>query len=438
MYAIAPYSDRPIFQINKHIGFDADVFEDDGVTIKEKGGGQGIDGKILSREIFEIDSLRPRILTFFVNSMGGDFEDGLDIFTAIAEAKTETECIIAGFAFSTSGWIPLAGDIVKCYDYSTWMCHLPYSTSKKGNNVLLDKVSDSIANIISHKSGRNGNPKKSPQEIKEMMKTKTYYDAQQLYDAGLINEVLNSSGEVKTFKNIEREKIVNEESIPEAKEQYIEYQKFFNKLVQKETIKIPVMAYGEKILNKLNLTEGSGDADVLEAIARIENKATIANREKVEAETKLSTFILEKETISNKLSEKEQLLNSEREAKAALQQKLDALEIKNADAEGRIAILNKEKEDAIFAEKEIKAKNLVKEYVGNGKIKNEEGVIKMWEDDAIANFDKTKMMLEMLSTNVAVPRPAAVLNMDGKTVDLGDGSDEAFRIRNREKRKVKG
>ena len=99
--------------LNQHIGFD----EEDG---------QGICGKTFSREFFEIDSLMPDMIVTYVNSMGGSVEEGFDIFNAIINAKSKTKSVISGFAYSTAGWCILASDVVEAYDYSTWMCHLPF------------------------------------------------------------------------------------------------------------------------------------------------------------------------------------------------------------------------------------------------------------------------------------------------------------------------
>src|ERR1017187_5746488 len=143
MYVIAPNSKNPIFQINQHIGFDDDKMEN-GVVV-EKGEGQGIDGRIFSREFFEVDSTSPDQITTYTNSMGGDVQQSLDMFTAISRSKSRTKGIIAGFAYSCSGWIPLASDVVEMTTNSRWMCHMPYNPE---NPEEKSDFMDSVVDII--------------------------------------------------------------------------------------------------------------------------------------------------------------------------------------------------------------------------------------------------------------------------------------------------
>src|ERR1022692_1632284 len=122
MYVIDQYGKKPIFQINQHIGFDDDVENEDGTI--EKGDGQGIDGRVFSKEFFETDILNPDCITLYVNTMGGNVQESLDMLTSVSRVKSKTHSIISGFAYSCGGWIPLGADVVDMNEHASWMCHL--------------------------------------------------------------------------------------------------------------------------------------------------------------------------------------------------------------------------------------------------------------------------------------------------------------------------
>ena len=198
MYVTNPESKKPIFQINQHIGDDKDVVDDSG-NIVQRGDGMGIDGMVFANEVLSFnDNSNVDELLFFVNSQGGDVQRSLDMFNAIARSSKKTRASITGFAFSCAGWIPMAADVVEMVEETgRWMCHMPYNPENpEEKSQFMDEVVDIISKTISSKSGRNGQPKKTQEEIKKLMKEKTYWDAERMLKEGLIDKITNASGKV--------------------------------------------------------------------------------------------------------------------------------------------------------------------------------------------------------------------------------------------------
>lgn len=420
MYVIDQYGKNPIFQINSHIGFDEDSKGENDEIIS--GEGQGIDGKIFSREFFETDALKPDSITVYTNSMGGDVQQSLDMFTAIARAKSRTKGIIAGFAYSCSGWIPLACDIVEMTNNSRWMCHMPYDpTNPEQKSDFLDTVVDIIATTISDKSGRNGKPKKTKEQILDMMKKKTYLTSEQMYNEGLIDKMVTPSG-----KLIKQEPYVsamyNSGNIDskQIKTFYKINQVALNQFLNNKTSK--KMSY-PKIVNRLNamkavnfsLTEDSDESEIIAAIARVENKLNAVNIEKVELSEKLdaaNSLTIDREKRLKEMESKAKDSETKAAEDKAAYDKM-CMNLENMEADNKVMkekIVNFEKDATTIdtANKKEKAKNLVAGYAIKFATENKEDrekVITMWEEKALNDFDGAKLLLDSIATRIKFPRP---------------------------------
>lgn len=399
-YTINPYGQTPVIQINNHIGYD----DEDG---------QGINGVLLAREVFELDSLEPKLLTFYVNCIGGDVKEGFDIFNAIARAKCKTKTVISGFAYSTGGWCTLSADIIEVYDHAIWMCHLPYNPNDPSKiSPLTENGARSIAKIIAGKSGRNGKKKLTPEDVLELMRKSTYFTPDELFEKGLIDRILTASGKVKRLENMATAEMV------EIKPLYTDYQVLFNKLItETETFNNNVMS---KLNNRLNIAADSGEQDQVEAIARLENKISQGKEDLKTANDKIVALGEEKVTLNNKVttleSEKAETLSNLNIATSRITA-LEA-ELKTANEE-KGTLQNKvtefETKEAASAEALLKEKctNLVKGFVKIGKIANKAEVISGWEAQAFSNFDATKLLLDTMPVNMSVPIPIEETTEDG-------------------------
>lgn len=381
-YAINYDTQHPIFLINTHIGHDKDA-------------GQGIDGKVFTREFFEVDNKNPELIKTLINSMGGCVINSYDIFGAINAAKSKTETTYAGLAFSSSGWAGMGADVVSAYDYASWMCHLPYGSNNKD---FLEQVANSIAIIISEKSGKNGKEKMSVDKVLKLMNQKTYYSAQDLYDIGLIDYVIQTGSKIKIKNEI------NEEEITDT---YKEYQLVVNKFLENKNDN--TMAF-EKVINRLNLADGSGEQAIIEEIALRENRFNALNKEKIELEDKYKSLNDSQEELSKKLKDAQNTIsnsetsisNKEKEV-LELKEKFDALnkeaeELKEKIAAAELEAKNKEAEDL-----KLKVSNMIQSYVDKGVVKNDPEVIAAYNKKGIEDFDYVKADLESRPINFEAP-----------------------------------
>ncbi len=393
MYVIDAYSKNPIFQINKHIGFDKDVIED-GELIE--GDGYGIMGTDFSKEFFETDRSNPDLITIYTNCMGGDVFQSYEIFNCILAAQSETESIINGFAYSTGGWIPLAAKKVKMVDYGSWMGHFPYNPNNpEEKSEFLDMVLNSVCIVLSERSGRNGKPKKTTEDIKNLLEVKTYFTAQQMYDEGLIDEIIPSS--IK----------ISEDS---AKNMFKQTQVAFNKFIENKYKKTNTMAF-EKVLNRLKLASDSDEASVLAKIAFIENeqamnmeKLTAVNSEVIELRSKLKASNDSKEEIAAKLKEAENAKNEATDAYNKMFAKMEEMDAENKKSKEELKTIAEEKLAAENKFKLERAENLIKEYRETGKIKSDEAAAN-YTKRAVVNYEDTKFDLEQMNASFKAPTP---------------------------------
>lgn len=375
-YATLENTPKPAFIINSHIGYDADMIGEDGSRIE--GDGQGVDGETFAMEFFKVQENNPSEIDIFINSMGGSVLDGMSILTAIINSRVKTNTYISGYCLSTAGWIALCADKVRMYAHSCWMCHMPIDAGGNADNGIMGSTANMIANAISQRSGRNGKNKLSVEDVKNMMSVKTYMNAEQMYNMGLIDEVLPM--------NFNRPVIYNKETFKECKN-------ILNTIVNKKPSVMPF----EKVINRLKLAPNSSEEDVLSALASLENKISITNAENVDLKNKVSEVV----NLEAKIS----ILNKDLEAKdadsKALLAKIEKLEISNKELSDFSSKVKKEQEEADLLARTEKATNLVNTFKERGVIK--EQFAQTWVKQAIENYDATEAQLESLNVSIKLP-----------------------------------
>jgi ATP-dependent Clp endopeptidase proteolytic subunit ClpP len=158
-----------------------------------------IDGQIVEglaaqvREQLASAGDKPRI---FINSPGGNVDEGLAIYNAIRAHKVPCEVIVDGFALSIASVMACSGKPVKAAPGATFMIHAP-STEPAGGTAqamrtiatALDKVADSMAAIYAEKTG------KDRAEILELMTAETWFTAEEAEAFGLVDEVISGRGD---------------------------------------------------------------------------------------------------------------------------------------------------------------------------------------------------------------------------------------------------
>lgn len=405
-YAINNDTPYPIFQINDHIGYD----EEDG---------KGIDGRVFSKEFFQVDSSQPTVITYYNNSWGGDVKQGIDIATSIRNAKCKTHSIINGFAYSISGVIALMADKVSMYSHASWMCHMVYTASGE-SSPLIDRTCRMIATMISGCSGKNQKPKKTVEEVLQMMSVETVMDAQQMYDNGLIDEILDS----------------NNTPLLNLKNQYKNQQILLNKFIQTKTVKD--MSY-TKLFNRLDLSENSTENDILGKVAGFENKIKATENEALELRNKLKLSNESQEELQTRMKKMQNDMSemeTELANKKKLEQNLIDMETSCNDMKNTIKLHADEKAALELKNREDKADAYLKEMTDKGKVKDDVAVQKIWREKLVNDFDGTSLIMDMAPVNKKLP---VIIDPRAPQTDLlnEDMSDEQLREYNRKLRENK-
>lgn len=301
--------------------------------------GEGIMGDKFSRELMFLDTLGKSKIHIWINSPGGVVTDGEQIFGTILKTKTKVDTHNVGIAASIAGPIFLAGRSRYMMDYAKLMIH-PVSG---GDTKARQALEDAVVTMLSSRS------LVSPERIKEMMEKTTWLSAEDCKSMGLCD--VESSSEYNR---------------PRATNDYKDFKSIVNTLINNKKPKKM-----NKVTNKLGLVDGANEELILNAIAEIENK--------VSAE-------------ANKVSAAKKALDEAEAKYNELKAKYDTLEAENKAA-------NEAKAKAEAEAKVANATELVSNAVKLGKITNDAKVIESWKEQAIANFEVTKNLIDSIAVN---------------------------------------
>lgn len=345
-YVVDASAEEPIILINTHLGFDS---ED----------GQGINGDEWARELLALDSMGKKTIKCWINSPGGSVVDGWAMYNAMMQvrAKVDTYCI--GMAASMSAILFQGGRNRVMMDYSILMYHNPFGPD--ASNDMLNAFKKSLVTMVSKRSGKDSN------YITDMFDKTTYMTADEAKMLGMCDMV-------EASEDYNKKRATPITNIGEAKQYYKTNSLIFNSLLQKPTIMPSI-----KVTNKLKLTEGANDDQIVDAINAIESRATVA-------ETALGNEKLKTTEITNSLTKVTGERDEAIKERDALKTKWDNLE---KEAKG------------------IKAKELVATALKQGKITNNAANIKAWEDRAAADFDGINALLASIPSTSKAPNIVA-------------------------------
>ncbi|QTE37479.1 ATP-dependent Clp protease proteolytic subunit [Mucilaginibacter gossypii] len=359
-YTVDPTAETPVMLLNNDIGVDPTTLN-------------GIDGSLFQAELMALDAMKPRSIEVWINSAGGNVDDGYNINSAILLSKTPVDTVCLGMAASIAGVIFQAGRKRIMMDYSWLMYHNPHGGD---DQKLLNIMKGSIAKMIA----RSGKPEA---EILTMMKKETFIYADEALQYGLCDEVRKSADH-----NKKRLTMLGEPG--EVSNFHKQANAVLNKLLEKPKNKIMI-----KVANKLGLNQDASEDSILSAIADIQNKAKSdleAAEDRVKAKQK------ELDDAKDEMEKLKKEKNSMKEEKDKIQKEKDSVEAaKNA--------LQKEKEEAEDAMLTEKCKNMVEGFAKAGRIKNDEKTISFYTELAKAEggFDIVKDQLEALPLNKIAP-----------------------------------
>ncbi len=155
--------------------------------------GEKVNGDYLASEINYLGK-SVDVITFRINSLGGSVLQGLSIIGAIVASPAKTVAIVEGIAGSMAGVIALSCQRVKMNDFARIMLHAPYMQDDEGNPVT--KLTKEEKASINHMKGmlsdlltRRG---KSQDDIGKILKTDSWYTAQDALKEGFVDEVIDT------------------------------------------------------------------------------------------------------------------------------------------------------------------------------------------------------------------------------------------------------
>lgn len=380
-YTLNAESDTPVMLIDRHIGGWDDEY------------GMGVDGAAFARELFYLDGMGKKCIEVWINSVGGNVMDGMNIYNAIVSSKSKVNTYNFGVCASIAGVIFQAGRNRVMADYALQMLH---NTSGAGDSMdVFAMFNNSVATMISSRS----KGKKTTEDILAIMDKTTWYNASQSLEEGLCDEISDSAK-----LNTKRTVLTTDGDI---KNNWKQAAAIMNSAISdlKPVKTISNMSNYAAIANTLGLnSEASGEA-IAKEIQSLKNIAEVAkstisakDTEIMNLTNTLATVRKENvDTISAKDAEIEQVKN---QAIADVQAIKD--EVK-ADRD-LLARLKTEQEEATEAAKMAEIKNMVAGYAKSGRITNNVETCDKWEKMALAQgIDEVKDLLEAIPLNKKAP-----------------------------------
>jgi ATP-dependent protease ClpP protease subunit len=132
-------------------------------------------------------------LEIVVNSAGGLVDEGLGIYSRLAEHPGPKHVTVLGVAASMASAIACVGDTITMRPSSLWMVHSPWNISM-GNAAAhrkqadtLDVVAERLVGIYAARTGRD------PAEIRAELEAETWYSAEEALAAGYATAVAGAS-----------------------------------------------------------------------------------------------------------------------------------------------------------------------------------------------------------------------------------------------------
>lgn len=127
-----------------------------------------------------------------VNSRGGFVFEAIEIFNLIRAYKGHIETRIVGLAASAASYFILAADKITAFDNAAFFVHNAINIVWGNHNEMrkmadeLEGLSNMLAKAYIDKSG------KSAKEIKALMDEETIFFADEILDAGFVDEIIES------------------------------------------------------------------------------------------------------------------------------------------------------------------------------------------------------------------------------------------------------
>ena len=135
----------------------------------------------------------PSELTVRINSSGGEVGAAMAMYNRLLEHKGTVNTIVDGYAFSSAGWLALAGSNRQICNGGLFMMHNPYMYEVIDSLASIDAAKNrweahrnAIVNIFTSRTSMGA------EEVQNLMQATTYYGAQEAVDKGLFHSVRNA------------------------------------------------------------------------------------------------------------------------------------------------------------------------------------------------------------------------------------------------------
>lgn len=136
----------------------------------------------------------PANLTVRINSSGGEVGAAMAMYNRLLEHKGTVNTIVDGYAFSSAGWLALAGSNRQICNGGLFMMHNPYMYEEINSLASIKAAEnrwsahrDAIVNIFTSRTPMGA------EEVQNLMEATTYYGAQEAVDKGLFHSVRNAT-----------------------------------------------------------------------------------------------------------------------------------------------------------------------------------------------------------------------------------------------------
>lgn len=141
--------------------------------------------------VTDLQEIEADIINLHINTPGGLVFDGFAIANALKKHKATVNTFIEGIAASIGSIIALAGDTVNIHANAYYMIHNPMTMAMGDSKDLerakdlLDKLTDSLAEIYANKTG------KTVEEIKNLMNDETWFNAEEAKAEGFVDNIVD-------------------------------------------------------------------------------------------------------------------------------------------------------------------------------------------------------------------------------------------------------
>ena len=135
----------------------------------------------------------PSELTVRINSSGGEVGAAMAMYNRLLEHNGTVNTIVDGYAFSSAGWLALAGSNRQICNGGLFMMHNPYMYEEINSLASIDAAKnrwEAHRNAIVHIFASRTSMK--AEEVQNLMEATTYYGAQEAVDKGLFHSVRNA------------------------------------------------------------------------------------------------------------------------------------------------------------------------------------------------------------------------------------------------------